>query len=290
MLRPALNPKLALLSLAFCLALPCAAQKVVVPTSVVAGQGATLTTTGSGKATFYLSGPGVASKTEVNLGEEIRVSAGDLKAAGAYIAILCTDTCHSPTFFVTAARPANLTFLVHPSRVPVGEPDAVSGVAFPFDKFNNMVLDPVPVKFELRSGNSPPVSHTVRTQNGVAWFRTASGKTAGKLQLTASLDSVESARVLQQVASDPCNLRIKGQRTPKGITLETEPVRDCSGNPVPDGTVVTFNLSGPNGKTTVDAPIKQGVARALVEAQGPQTVSVASGVVMGNELRIGGQP
>ena len=40
----------------------------------------------------------------------------------------------------------------------------------------------------------------------------------------------------------------------------------------------------------MDAPIKQGVARAQIEAKGPETVSVASGVVMGNEIRVGGQP
>ena len=272
------------------LLLPCSAQKLVTPVSAIAGEDITISTTGTGKATFYLSGPGVANKRDVTLGDEIHLAGTDLKIAGAYVVILCADSCHGSTFYVKGSKPTSLALLVHPSRVPVAQSDAVSGVAIPFDRFRNMVLEPVQVNFQLTAANSAPVSHQIRSQNGIAWFRTASEKKAGKLQITATLESVSSARVLQQVASDPCNLRIKGQRTAKGIELETEPVKDCSGNPVPDGTIVTFNLSGENGKTTVDAPIKQGIARARIQAQGPQSVTVASGVVMGNELRIGGQP
>jgi len=84
-------------------------------------------------------------------------------------------------------------------------------------------------------------------------------------------------------------LRIRAQRTAKGILVETEPVRDCSGNPVPDGTIVTFTETGPGGKSTVDMPIKLGVARVELLASAPAVISVASGVVMGNELRLGAQ-
>ena len=200
------------------------------------------------------------------------------------------DSCRSASFYVTAAQPSTLSFLVHPSRVPAGLGEAVSGVAFPFDQYHNLVLDPVTVKFQLSAGNTSLLSRAVRTQNGAAWFRTNSGKSAGKLEVVATLGTVSASRAVQQVAADPCNLRIKGQRTAKGIVVETDPVRDCSGNPVPDGTIVTFSAAGADGRSTVDAPIKQGVARAQIEAAGPQVISVASGVVMGNELRVGGQP
>jgi hypothetical protein len=121
----------------------------------------------------------------------------------------------------------------------------------------------------------------------VAWFRANSGNQAGAAQVAASVGDLSVRRVVQQVASDPCNLRIKGQRNAKGISVETEPVRDCSGNPVPGGTVVTFTETGASGKSTVDMPIKQGVARAQFLASGPAVISVASGVVMGNQLRMG---
>jgi hypothetical protein len=174
--------------------------------------------------------------------------------------------------------------------VPVARNDAVSGVAFPFDQFHNLVQIPLTVNFELSAGKASILSKSVRTQDGAAWFRASSGKAAGMVQVVASLDDISAKRALQQVASDPCNLRITGGRTKNGIAVQTEPVHDCAGNPVNDGTVVTFTASGPQGKTTVDAPIKQGVARAQIPGQGAETVSVASGVVIGNELRIGAQP
>jgi hypothetical protein len=267
----------------------CRAQELRVPAAVVAGEETSIPTTGSGKATFYLVGPGVSIKSEVNLGEAIHLQSRDLRNAGSYLAVACSDTCRGVAFYVTAAKPSSLTFLVHPSRVPVGRSNAISGVALPFDQFHNLVLEPSEVKFQLSSGNSSVMSRAVRTHDGVAWFRTASGKSAGILQVAADLEAVSSKRAVQQVASEPCNLRIKGERTPKGIVVETEPVRDCSGNPVPDGTVIAFTAVSEHTKSTVDAPVKRGIARAQMDAPGATAISAASGVVMGNELRIEAQ-
>jgi hypothetical protein len=259
------------------------------PTGAIAGNAASITTTGSGSATFYLVGPSASLKRDVKLGEEIQLQAKELQTAGRYMGIVCTDTCSSIAFFVSPAKPASLTFLVHPSRAPVGQNGVISGVALPFDEFRNLVVSPTQVDFQLAVGGKALMSHSASTQSGVAWFRTNSGKAAGPLQILASINSVSAKRVVQQVASDPCSLHIKGQRSPKGIVVETEPVRDCAGNPVPDGTVVTFTAHGGNETSTVDAPIKQGVARAQITATGPVVISAASGVVMGNELRVGAQ-
>jgi len=259
------------------------------PSGAVAGNAASIATTGGGSATFYLVGPSVSLKRDVQLGLEIVLSAKEMQGAGKYLAIVCTTECRSVGFFVAPVKPVNLTFLVHPSRAPVGQNDVVSGVALPFDEFRNLVLAPVAVDFQLTTKGGAPVSHRMSTQGGVAWFRTSSGRSAGPLQVTASINDVTARRVVQQVASDPCSLRIKGQRTPKGIVVETEPVKDCSGNPVPDGTVVTFTAKDGKEMSTVDAPIKQGVARAQITARGQVVISAASGVVMGNELRLGAQ-
>lgn len=267
-----------------------AAQDIRVPASVLAGNEATILTTGSGRATFYLLGPGVSRKSEVSLGGEIHVAAQDLRNAGDYLALVCSDSCHTGTFYVAASKPAGLAFIVHPSRVPVGRSDALSGVAFTFDQFRNLVLTPATINFQLIAGDKSLFSRPVRTQNGAAWFRTASGRSAGVVQATASLDDLTARRAVQQVASEPCNLRISGQRIPIGILVQTEPVHDCAGNVVPDGTIVTFSATEAKGKSTVDAPVKQGIARAQIEASGETVVSVASGVVMGNELHIGAKP
>ncbi|MGA8429650.1 MAG: hypothetical protein WB729_07505 [Candidatus Sulfotelmatobacter sp.] len=272
-----------------CFAAASLAQEIKVPTSVTAGDESAISTTGSGTGTFYLVGPGVSRKSEVSLGQEIPLRAQDLRNAGSYMAIVCSGTCQSAVFYVGAAKPFSLAFLVHPSRVPVGQPDAVSGVAFPFDQFRNLVLTSQTINFQLTTGNSALLSREVRSQDGVAWFRTSSGKSAGLLHVNAALEAVTAKRAVQQVASDPCNLRINGQRTPAGIVVQTEPVHDCAGNPVPDGTIVTFTAAEAKGKNTVDAPIKKGIARAQMSASGPVLVSAASGVVIGNELRIEAQ-
>ena len=225
-------------------------------------------------------------KRAVSLGEDVALQPADVESAGRYVAVICSETCQSAAFYVTAAKPSTLSFLVHPSRVPVGQSDAVSGVALPFDRFRNLVVDPVTIDFHLTAGAGRLMSRPVRTRDGVAWFRTSSGKSAGALEVAASLNDLSGRRVVRQVASDPCNLRIKGQRTAKGLVVETEPVHDCTGNPVPDGTIVTFTATEAKGKSTVDAPIKQGIARARIAASGPTVISVASGIVMGNELRL----
>jgi hypothetical protein len=272
-----------------CLTALSAAQDIRVPESASAGEATTISTAGSGEATFYLIGPGVASKKQVNLGDEqIRMSADQVKFAGEYLAIVCSDTCRSASFEVQPGQPSSMSFLVHPSRVPVNQADAVSGVAFPFDHFGNLVLSPLTIKFQATGTKDSLFSRGVPTHDGIAWFRTGSGKSAGALHITASMGDLSTQRVLAQVASEPCNLRIKGERTPKGIMIETDPVHDCAGNPVSDGTIVTFTAVGSREKSTVDAPVKGDVARARITDPGPVVISVASGVAMGNEVRISG--
>jgi hypothetical protein len=256
---------------------------------VVAGSSFSIPTAGSGKAAFYLVGPALSAKQSVELGQAIQISADDVQSAGQYLAILCADTCQQAKFFVTPSEPASVAFLAHPSRVPVRQPDAISGVAFPFDRFQNLVLAPATVNFQMTSGKVQLMSRSISTRDGVAWFRTSSGDHAGVAKLVASVKGATSRRVLRLVASEPCNLRINAQRTKNGIVVETDPVRDCAGNPVPDGTIVTFTGTGASGKATVDAPIKQGVARAEILGTGPERVSAASGVVMGNELHVEAQ-
>lgn len=261
-----------------------------VPSGLIAGNPATIGTNGSGTATLYLVGPAASIKREVELGREVSLGPKDLEAAGRYVAVVCSGNCASQVFFVAPGKPVDLSFIVHPSRAPVAENEAISGVALTFDEFRNLVLTPSTVQFEWSTKGTNPMSRSSQTREGIAWFRTNSGKTAGPLQISAAIGKdINTRRVVQQVASIPCNLRIKGQRTAKGILVETEPIRDCSGNPVPDGTVVTFTARDGDQMSTVDAPVKQDVARATILANGPVTISAASGVAMGNELRLGGR-
>jgi len=270
----------------FWLARICFGQELMPPKQAIAGNALSIPTTGSGDATFYLFGPGSVTKQSVRLGQSVELNGDVVSTAGRYTAIACSDTCHSAAFFVSSAAPASLSFLAHPSRAMVKQNDSISGVVFPFDKFENLVTTPVTVNFQMTANKSSLFSRAVPTRLGVAWFRSNSGNTAGLVLLTATVNNVNTQRALQLVASDPCNLRIKAEQTAKGVSVETDPVHDCSGNIVPDGTIVTFTANSGSGKSTVDAPIKQGVARAHLTPSGTTVISAASGVVMGNELRM----
>jgi hypothetical protein len=225
----------------------------------------------------------------VRLGSPIQIKPEELRSAGLWLAILRADGKSSAqSFFVDPATVENLSFLARPSRVPVARPSAISGVVFVFDKYQNLVLQPTPVKFSL-SVEGTGASQTVTSRNGVAWINSSSARKAGAAQFVAASDDVSVRRVVQQVASDPCNLRMHvAGRNQNGITVETEPIRDCTGNPVPDGTIVTFTQTDGNGRSTVDARVKKDVARADLPSSNNATISVASGVVLGNELHVGG--
>jgi hypothetical protein len=257
-----------------------------VPENVVANTAVSISTGGSGNATFYLIGPGHVVKRQVQLGSEIKISPEEVRDAGRYVALLSSGD--SATFYVVAGTPAALGFLDHPSRVPVAENNAISAVAFVMDKFHNVVLTPQTVTFQLTVKDAPPLVRSVTSRNGVAWTLVNSTRKEGAAHFDASLGPVKVERVVQEVANDACNLRIKAQPTPKGVLVETDPVRDCSGNALPDGTIVSFTAIGPDGKSTVDAPIKRGVARTVIPIQHGATISVASGVVIGNEIHVGG--
>jgi hypothetical protein len=257
------------------------------PAQATAGTPVSIASSGAREGTFYLIGPAQISKRKVN-GGEIAVQADEVEQAGTYTAILCTDQCTSVHFYVRPAQASRLSLLVHPSRVPVAASNAISAVAFVFDRFHNLVLSPQKVDFKVVPPEGAAISQSKTTANGAAWIRLTPARKGGPAKVGASIGGVAEMRVVQQVASDACNLRIKAIPGPKGISVETDPVRDCSGNFVPDGTVVSFTKTDSSGKTTVDAPIKRGVARVEMAVSGPARISVASGVVNGNELSLGG--
>jgi hypothetical protein len=265
------------------------ASEIHPPAQTVAGNPISIPSSGSGDATFYLIGPASVSKRQVQAGSDIALDSDQLEHAGRYVAILCaSDGCASSSFFVNAATPNRLSLLVHPSRVPVGSGNGISTVAFVFDNFHNLVLKPEPVKFSVQPKGGSEVSADREAKDGVAWVRLTSAKKEGPTKLGAAIGHANEIRVVQQVAADACNLRIKASRAKNDYLIETDPVRDCSGNPVPDGTVVSFTMTDSAGKTTVDVPIKRGVAKIEMPIKGRARVTVASGVVTGNELEVTG--
>ena len=187
------------------------------------------------------------------------------------------------SFFVTANQVGSIAFLARPSRVPADTRNVISGTAFLFDQYQNLVMTPQPVKFDL-SVNGQNVTRTEMSKDGVAYVKLDSSKKEGPAQFVASSGPASVRRVVQEVASDPCSIHMNARQAKEGILVSTDPIHDCSGNPVPDGTIVTFTSTDANGKSAVDARIKQGTAQAILPASDNATISVASGVVVGNEI------
>lgn len=277
-----------LLSLVFAVA-AAFSQELKLPDHAVAGTAIKLDTTGSGNATLYLVGPASAIKRDVKLGEAIELKPEDIAASGNYTAVLKGGGANvTRSFYVAPAQPSSLVFLARPSRIAVEQKNAVSGVAFVFDKQKNLSFAPADVKFDFKVGDASAGSRSVTAHNGIAWTRFDSGRREGAAQFTASLGATSVRRVVQLTAAEPCNLRFHTAPAKLGVTVETDPVRDCAGNPVPDGTIVTFIENDGHTRSTIDARIKRGIARAELPASPGATVSAASGVVLGNEVRLGG--
>lgn len=251
------------------------------PATVTAGSGLSVPTSGSGSASLYLLGPGTAVKRQIQLGQDVQLSSDELQNAGRYTVVIGDD---SASFYVTAGSVSSIAFLARPSRVPADTPNVISGTAFLFDKYQNLVLQPEPIKFDL-TANGQTISRTETSKGGVAYAKLDSSKKEGPAQFVASSGNASVRRVVQQVASDPCSIRMTAQPDKSGILVRTDPIHDCAGNPVPDGTIVTFTAADSQGKSTVDARIKQGIAQAQLPASSGATISVASGVVVGNEIQ-----
>lgn len=285
-MRSLLTSSLSLLVLA--LAASAHGQELRAPAEVNAGTGFSIAASGSGSATLYLIGPTLVSKRTVSLGADIAVQGNEVEQAGRYTAVLCSSQCTAAHFYVRPLQAARLRLLVHPSRVRVGQTNAISAVAFVFDKYRNIVLSPSSIKFFVHPKNGREVSASRATENGRAWVELTSARNEGTTKIGASVGNISEVRVVQQVASEACNLRIKANWSSKALWVETDPVRDCIGNPVPDGTVVSFTKVDSSGKTTVDVPVKRGIAKVEMPVSGNARITVASGAVTGNELELAG--
>ena len=273
------------ITIVMCFALVAGAQNLTVPTDATAGESVSIPTSGSGSATAYVFGPGTALKQKVDLGQPLQIQGDQLKRAGRYTVIIEGDQNASGSFFVAPAKLENIAFLARPSRVPASRKDVITGSAYLFDKYNNLVIEKYPVKFDLAIAGAAAATRTEDSKNGIAWVKMDSGKRAGTAQFTASANGASVQRVVQETASDPCTIRMKAQPAKNGnIQVETDPIHDCAGNPVPDGTIVTFTSTDKSGRSTVDARIKRGVAQAELPGSQNATLSVAAGVVLGNEI------
>lgn len=257
------------------------------PKSVEAGSAFSIPTSGTGKATLYIVGMGQAIKQDVQLGTAASFPVGSLYNAGRYLAILVEPSSTDKGLFnvIPASQPSHLSFLAKPSRLAVGRHNGISGTVYVFDAYRNLITAPQTVTFALSNPSGATEQHTAVTRNGAAWTEMDSTPKEGNDKFIAHVGDLSSTRIVEQVPGDPCGLKISAEPSGRRLDVKTAPILDCSGNAVPDGTIVTFTESFDGTKTTVDVPIKRGFAQVEMPADPGARISAASGVVLGNEIR-----
>jgi hypothetical protein len=245
------------------------------PKDVVAGAAFSIPTAGSGKAVLYIFGPAQVLKRDAQLGQPVEFAAGDLDHAGHYVAVLSSGSSTQTGEFdvAPASQPASLSFLARPSRIPADLQNGITAAVYIFDAYQNLITTPTPVSFQLSVASAPAQTRTVVSSQGAASTEMNSATKEG------------NAKFVAQVPGNPCGLKMNARQVGDKLDLETDPLRDCNGNAVTDGTVVTFTESWNGLQTTVDVPLKHGIAEAEVPAHIGARISVATGVVMGNEIR-----
>lgn len=261
---------------------------LTLPKTVVAGSSFSIPTSGNGNATLYIVGPEQVLKRDVQLGQSVLFAEGTLYNAGHYIAYLSGGSNDSGQFDVVSAdKPAKLSLLARPSRLPVGLRNGITGAVYVLDSYENLITTPTQVTFQLSTPGSTEQSRTVSTREGAAWIAVDSSPKEGAAHFIARAGDISATRIIGQVPGDPCTLQMTAKPNGENLELETAPVRDCSGNAIPDGTVVTFTQTFEGGQSTVDVPIKRGIAKVEMPAHPGSTITVASGVVLGNQIRWG---
>ncbi len=261
--------------------------ELMLPAKVEAGAAFSIQSTGTGKGTLYIAGLGQVLKRDVQLGETTWFPAGTLYNAGHYAVFLAGNGSAASGAFdvVPVSQPADLSFLARPSRLAVGLHDGITGAVFLFDAYKNLIPVSMPIEFRLTSPSSETQSSTVVTHNGAAWTVMDSTAKQGTDKFVASSGAISSTRIIGQVPGDPCGLKMSAKPAGRQIQLQTDPVRDCSGNAVPDGTIVTFTEAYNGAQSTVDVPLKRGIAQVEMPAHADATITVASGVILGNQIR-----
>lgn len=256
------------------------------PASVVAGNAFSISTTGSGQGTIYIVGPGQVLSRTVTLGNSVDFAEGSLHNAGNYLVILVSGSSKQAAALdvAPAKDPSEVSFLARPSRLAVSLHNGISGAVYVFDAYHNLITAPLPVYFDLSNPSSPAQDEKATTRNGAAWAQMNSTSREGNDKFVARVGDISNTRVVQQVPGEPCSLKMTATPVGNQLQLETAPVRDCSGNAVPDGTVVTFTEDYNGTQSTVDVPLKHGMAEVKMPAHPGARISVASGVVLGNQI------
>lgn len=176
-----------------------------------------------------------------------------------------------------------LEFQITPKTQTVGG-DRFWAFSLPVDRFQNSVKDETRVMFWFRPPRGDVLKKVSKTTRaGVAFHSSHTTNKTGKWQISSTSGSSRAIEQrLRQIADEPSNLAIKVAKDRSQVDglyevkLESHNVIDRFGNPMPDGSVVTFQVSR-NGKIFAIIPsvIAGGSARTrLFRPSSPGRYSV----------------
>lgn len=260
---------------------------LISPKSIVAGSAFSIQSSGSGTAALYIVGPDQVLERSLQLGTAVSFPAASLNNAGDYVVILSGDsrTRTASLEVLPQTEPAKISLLARPSRLPVDVSNAITGAAYVFDSYRNLIVTPIKVSFELSSPSGAKQSSSAVANDGAAWTEMNSTSSEGDDRFVAHAGRASVEREIRQVPGNPCQLTMTAQQSGNRLELQTAPIHDCSGNIVADGTIVTFTETYDGGQSTADVPVKRGIAKVEMPDYRGAMLSVASGVVLGNQIR-----
>jgi len=259
---------------------------LVAPPQITAGHAFSIRCSGQGNATLYIVGPGKVLKRSIALGTTAVFPVESIDTAGDYLVILtgASSTRSAWLKVLPQVTPAALSFLAEPTRLPVDMDHGIAGTVYVFDAYRNLIDTPTPVSFQLESPSGAVQATSTMTRGGAAWTQMNSTRIEGDDKFVARSGSVSVTREIRQTAGEPCQLTMTASQSGGQLELVTAPVRDCSGNLVADGTIVTFTETHDGTQSTADVPVKHGIAKIEMPADSGAVLSVASGVVLGSQF------
>jgi adhesin/invasin len=163
----------------------------------------------------------------------------------------------------TPGPPTNLSLIAAPSTLQVGNLSALTATAT--DQFGNPVVNGIVVSFTTNLGSASPVTRV--TTNGIA-TATLSSTLPGTAVVTATVGSLSATRLVTFTPGPPTNLSLAAAPSTLqvgNLSALTATVADQFGNPVVNGTVVSFttNLGSASPVTRVTT---NGVATATLSS------------------------
>jgi hypothetical protein len=176
-----------------------------------------------------------------------------------------------------------ITPLVGPRSIAADGEHQTMAVAVPFDDYGNPVADGTPVEFRALHPGERLERRSVPTAHLVAWRWIASGTRAGRATVTvaagqahgpdATFEEVPDWPVAFGLSASPADVPADGRQF---VTLRTEGIRDRFGNPMLDGTLVTFVAEVPGSEPRqIPAYTIDGQAEAQLQApEAPGSVTV----------------